>query len=61
MVVGKVDAGIGLRLDISFLILRLDLAYAMRNPYKGETGSYWRFGDRSQRNLKLCWGIGYPF
>lgn len=55
------DAGIGLRLDISFLILRLDLAYAMRNPYKGENGSYWRFGDRSQRNLKLCWGIGYPF
>lgn len=55
------DAGIGLRIDISFLILRLDLAYAMRNPYKGENGSYWRFGDRSQRNLKLCWGIGYPF
>ena len=55
------DAGLGLRIDISFLILRLDLAYAMRNPYIGESGSYWRFGDHSQRNLKLCWGIGYPF
>ena len=55
------DAGIGLRIDISFLILRIDLAYAMRNPYRGENGSYWRFGDRSQRNFKLCWGIGYPF
>ena len=56
-----VDAGFGLRIDISFLILRLDLAYAMRNPYIGANGSYWRFGDLSQRNMKLCWGIGYPF
>ena len=55
------DAGFGLRIDISFLLLRLDLAYAMRNPYIGENGSYWRFGDFSQNNLKLCWGIGYPF
>lgn len=55
------DAGIGLRIDISFLIIRLDLAYAMRNPYPNAEGSYWRFGDTDQSNLKLCWGIGYPF
>lgn len=53
------DAGIGLRLDVSFLILRLDLAYAMRNPYPDATGSYWRFNQKG--NFKLNFGIGYPF
>ena len=55
------DAGIGVRIDISFLIIRLDLAYAMRNPYKNDANSYWRFGDGLRNNVKLCWGIGYPF
>lgn len=53
------DAGIGVRLDVSFLILRLDFAYAMRNPYPDETGKYWRFGNFG--NLKMQMGIGYPF
>ena len=53
------DAGLGLRLDVSFLILRIDLAYAMRNPYIGENGSYWRFGEGD--NLRMQLGIGYPF
>ena len=58
------DAGFGLRIDVSFLILRLDLAYAMRNPYKNESGSYWRFDDSilgNLFNLRLQAGIGYPF
>ena len=58
------DAGFGLRIDVSFLILRLDLAYAMRNPYKNENGSYWRFDDSilgNLFNLRLQAGIGYPF
>ena len=55
------DAGFGIRLDVSFLIIRLDLAYAMRNPYRGENGSHWRFGNTEEGNFKLVWGIGYPF
>ena len=55
------DAGFGLRLDVSFLILRLDLAYALRNPYADNTGNYWRFNEPFYNNLKLQWGIGYPF
>lgn len=61
------DAGFGVRIDVSFLIIRLDLAYAMRNPYPDENGSYWRFfkaintGDLSQSNWKMNIGIGYPF
>ena len=54
-----VDAGVGVRLDVSFLILRIDLAYAMRNPYIGENGSHWRFGQGD--NFRLQLGIGYPF
>ena len=53
------DAGLGLRIDVSFLILRLDFAYAMRNPYIDETGSYWRFGKG--KNWAINMGIGYPF
>lgn len=53
------DAGIGLRIDISFLLLRIDLAYAMRDPFIGNHDSYWR--PVSLGNLRLCWGIGYPF
>ena len=55
------DAGFGLRIDVSFLIIRLDLAYALRNSYINENGSYWCIGAPNQSNLKLCWGIGYPF
>ena len=53
-----VDAGLGLRIDVSFLLLRFDFAYAMRNPYMID-GSYWRFGKGN--NLRLQVGIGYPF
>ena len=53
-----IDAGFGIRLDVSFLILRIDIAYAMRNPYMTD-GSYWRFGQ--ENNLRLQAGIGYPF
>ena len=55
-----VDAGVGLRLDVSFLILRFDFAYAMRNPYMNiQTGSHWRFGQGN--NFRFQVGIGYPF
>ena len=53
-----VDAGIGIRIDVSFLLLRFDFAYAMRNPYQTD-GTYWRFGNGN--NLRLQAGIGYPF
>ena len=55
------DAGIGFRVDVSFLIIRVDLAYALRNPYRNINGSYWRFDDTDDDNLRLNLGIGYPF
>ncbi|MGC5743122.1 BamA/TamA family outer membrane protein [Chryseobacterium sp. NFX27] len=62
-----VGAGIGLRLDFSILILRLDLAMPLRVPYyeKGDRWAFDRinFGDSSWRkdNLILNIAIGYPF
>ncbi|HSC39008.1 MAG TPA: BamA/TamA family outer membrane protein, partial [Chitinophagaceae bacterium] len=62
-----VGAGAGLRFDISFLVLRLDLAFPLRVPYLPE-GERWvinkiAFGDPHWRsnNLVLNLAIGYPF
>lgn len=62
-----VGAGVGLRLDFSILILRLDLAMPLRIPYY-EKGDRWvldrvKFGEGSWRrdNLILNIAIGYPF
>ncbi|MEJ5105131.1 translocation and assembly module lipoprotein TamL [Chryseobacterium sp. MYb328] len=62
-----VGAGVGLRLDFSILVLRLDLAMPLRVPYY-EKGDRWafdkiNFGDPSWRkdNLVLNIAIGYPF
>lgn len=62
-----VGAGVGLRLDFSILILRLDVAMPLRVPYY-EKNDRWtfdkiKFGDGSWRkdNLILNIAIGYPF
>ncbi len=62
-----VGAGVGLRLDFSILVLRLDLAMPLRVPYyeKGDRWTFDRinFGDSDWRkdNLILNIAIGYPF
>ena len=54
------DAGLGLRFDIKFIILRADIAMAMLNPYIDDNGSRWRFKGE-YRNWNFNIGIGYPF
>jgi len=62
-----VGAGVGLRLDFSILVLRLDLAMPLRVPYyeKNDRWAFDRinFGDSNWRkdNLILNIAIGYPF
>jgi outer membrane protein assembly factor BamA len=62
-----VGTGLGLRFDVTILVLRLDLAFPLRKPYLPE-GERWvfdqiNFGSSAWRkeNLVFNLGIGYPF
>jgi len=62
-----VGAGAGLRFDLSFLVLRTDLAMPLRIPYR-PAGERWVFdeinfrdSDWRRRNLVFSLAIGYPF
>lgn len=62
-----VGVGAGLRFDFTFLILRTDLAFPIRNPVLPE-GERWTFnqidfgsGSWRKQNLVFNLGIGYPF
>lgn len=53
------NTGVGVRLDIKFVVLRLDLGLQLHNPNRPQ-------GERWIRNLKwsgmaLNFGVGYPF
>jgi outer membrane protein assembly factor BamA len=52
-----VGVGTGLRLDISILLIRLDLGIPVREPWI-QTGSKWVFDTK---NTVLNFAIGYPF
>ncbi|MEP6681842.1 MAG: BamA/TamA family outer membrane protein [Parafilimonas sp.] len=60
-----VDAGAGLRFDISILVLRLDVAFPLRLPYTLPGGEKYTvdFGSSEWRknNLVFNLAIGYPF
>ena len=61
-----IGSGIGLRLDFSFIIFRMDLATPLHKPWL-EQGSRWTFDTIQwnkawrQENLLLNLGVGYPF
>ncbi len=62
-----VGTGLGLRVDASFLVLRLDVGVPLRKPYP-TNGEYWLFkdmklGSSSWRRDNLMFNIafGYPF
>jgi Outer membrane protein/protective antigen OMA87 len=54
-----VAGGLGLRLNLDFVLLRLDLGFILRDPYKQRwhAGSEWLQKD----NYTLQFGVGYPF
>jgi outer membrane protein assembly factor BamA len=62
-----VGAGIGLRVDVSFFVIRFDLAMPLRKPYLPENQRWVidqiDFGSSTWRrdNLVLNVAIGYPF
>ena len=54
------DVGCGLRLDISFLLLRFDIAIPTRDPQFIES-ERWRIKKWQWDDLVFNFGIGYPF
>ncbi|GAB3807641.1 BamA/TamA family outer membrane protein [Spirosoma humi] len=62
-----IGTGVGIRIDLSYFLIRLDVATPLRKPYKTE-GSEWiidkmAFGSRDWRKQNLVFniGVGYPF
>lgn len=61
-----VGAGVGLRVDIEFIVIRLDVATPLRKV-NDEGDFFWQddfnFGSKAWRQDNIIWnfGIGYPF
>lgn len=55
-----ISAGIGLRLDFNFFMIRLDPAIPLRVPWYPE-GDRWYFNKMQLRDIVWNFGIGYPF
>jgi outer membrane protein assembly factor BamA len=55
-----VDAGTSLRLEFSFIMIRLDWAYKLKDPRYSNINNGW-FQKLSLTSGQLQLGIGYPF
>lgn len=55
-----VGAGVGLRFDLSFLILRTDFAVPLRLPY-GPVSERWQWDNINLKSGVFNLAIGYPF
>ena len=55
-----IGAGMGLRLDFNFFILRLDVAFKVKDPAL-PAGDRWTFGKQPLKYPAFNFGIGYPF
>ena len=55
-----VGTGVGLRYDLKFLVLRLDLGVAIHAPYETSKKGYYNI-EKFSDGLGLHFAIGYPF
>ena len=55
-----VGTGVGLRYDLKFLVLRLDLGIGLHAPYESSKKSYYNF-EKFSDSLGLHFAVGYPF
>ncbi len=55
-----IGGGMGIRWDLSFFVLRLDLAAPLKDP-KYEFGDRWTYDKKPWNQLVANFGIGYPF
>jgi outer membrane protein assembly factor BamA len=55
-----IGGGLGIRWDLNFFVLRLDLAAPLKDP-KYAPGNRWTFDKEPWRQMVANFGIGYPF
>lgn len=55
-----IGGGLGIRWDLSFFVLRLDLGVPLKDP-KLEEGKRWTFDKQPWQYTVANFGIGYPF
>lgn len=55
-----IDAGIGIRYDLDFFVLRLDWGFALHTPYDNGKPGFFNFPS-FKKGQCLTFGIGYPF
>ena len=55
-----VGTGFGLRYDLKFLVLRLDLGVGIHAPYETSKKGYYNF-EKFKDSLGLHFAVGYPF
>lgn len=55
-----IGSGFGIRLDLTYLLIRLDFAYKIHDP-SYPLGDRWRFNDINILRPRLAFGINYPF
>lgn len=55
-----IGGGFGIRWDLSFVVLRLDLATPLKDP-KYAAGDRWTFDKKPWSTVVANFGIGYPF
>ncbi len=53
--------GVGVRYDLSFLILRIDIGVPLHDPWETGKKSYYNVEGKFIKNCTLNFGIGYPF
>jgi outer membrane protein insertion porin family len=58
-----ISSGIGLRVDVKYALIRLDLGFKLRNPYQDDLKRNWiPVSDYSWRNnVNLNFALGLPF
>lgn len=55
-----IDAGVGIRLDLTFFIFRIDAAAPLKDPAYPK-GQRWQFNSLNIYDVIWNFGIGYPF
>ena len=56
-----VGTGLGIRLDFSFFVLRVDAGIKVIDPAKASNGEQWVLDEYKLKNTNINFGIGYPF